>query len=202
VIGAVGAVRLDITLVALDVTLTITLRFALGISLALMVIVTFARLLTIANILSIAVAIIGAARTVAIAAVTTTIVITVATGRQLASRTTGRCAGAATARRAAATFAATITTTLAGTIAHLAASAGIEAPAGGRRSACPLHRVSDTITHDICLSSCFLTYLDLQKVVAANTLVVHLMVSIVSIATALVLNKGKAGRIVSTGDRF
>jgi hypothetical protein len=42
-----------------------------------------------------------------------------------------------------------------------------------------------------------LSYLDLQEVVAANTLVVHLMVSIVSIAAALVLNEGKAGRVVS-----
>jgi hypothetical protein len=51
---------------------------------------------------------------------------------------------------------------------------------------------------DMWLSSRLLPYLNLQEVVAANTLVVHLMVSIVSITTALVLNKGKAGRVVST----
>jgi hypothetical protein len=36
------------------------------------------------------------------------------------------------------------------------------------------------------------THLDLQQVIAANALVVHLMVSIIGIATALVLNKGEA----------
>ena len=48
-----------------------------------------------------------------------------------------------------------------------------------------------------CLSSHLLPYLDLQKVVAANALVVHLMVSIVSITAALVLNKGEAVLVVS-----
>jgi hypothetical protein len=40
-------------------------------------------------------------------------------------------------------------------------------------------------------------YLDLQKIIATDALVVHLMVSIVSIATALVLDKCEAARMVS-----
>lgn len=39
------------------------------------------------------------------------------------------------------------------------------------------------------------TYLDLQQVVATNALVVHLMVGVVSVAAALVLNEGEAGRL-------
>lgn len=35
------------------------------------------------------------------------------------------------------------------------------------------------------------SYLDLQKVVAADALVVHLMVRILRVATILVLNEGK-----------
>ena len=38
----------------------------------------------------------------------------------------------------------------------------------------------------------FSTHLDLQQVVTANALVVHLIVSIVGITTALVLNEGEA----------
>jgi hypothetical protein len=44
------------------------------------------------------------------------------------------------------------------------------------------------------------SYLDLQKIIATDALVVHLMVSIVSIATALVLDKCEAARIVSVQD--
>ena len=38
------------------------------------------------------------------------------------------------------------------------------------------------------------SYLDLQQVVSANTLVVHLMIRIVCIAATLILNKGEPGR--------
>ena len=38
----------------------------------------------------------------------------------------------------------------------------------------------------------FSTHLDLEQVVTANALVVHLIVSIVGITTALVLNEGEA----------
>lgn len=41
------------------------------------------------------------------------------------------------------------------------------------------------------------SYLDLQEIIAADALVVHLMVSVVSIATALVLDKCEAARMVS-----
>lgn len=37
-----------------------------------------------------------------------------------------------------------------------------------------------------------LSYLNLQKIIPANILVVHLMVGIVCITTALIFNKGKA----------
>lgn len=37
-------------------------------------------------------------------------------------------------------------------------------------------------------------YLNLQQIIAADTLVVHLMVGIISIAATLVFNKGKAKR--------
>jgi hypothetical protein len=47
-----------------------------------------------------------------------------------------------------------------------------------------------------------LTYLNLQKVVAANALVVHFMVSIVSIATALVLNEGETKSILRIRSRM
>ena len=47
-------------------------------------------------------------------------------------------------------------------------------------------------------SSCIHPYLDLQKVVAANALVVHLVVGIVSVTAALVLNEGEAVYIVKT----
>jgi hypothetical protein len=40
-------------------------------------------------------------------------------------------------------------------------------------------------------------YLNLQEIIATDALVVHLMVSIVSIATALVLDKCEAARMVS-----
>jgi hypothetical protein len=41
------------------------------------------------------------------------------------------------------------------------------------------------------LSHCRYTDLDLQQIIAANTLVVHLVVRVISIATALVLNEGE-----------
>lgn len=40
------------------------------------------------------------------------------------------------------------------------------------------------------------THLDLQKVVATNALVVHLVVSVIGVTAALVLNKCKAVRSV------
>ena len=40
-------------------------------------------------------------------------------------------------------------------------------------------------------------YLDFQDVITTKTLVVHLMISIVCIATALILDEGKAGRCMS-----
>ena len=134
---AVGAVRLDLTLVALSFTLAVTFAFtlsiALSVALALTVVITLTGFFAIANILH--VAIIGAARTVAITSVTTAVFVAVTTGRQLASRATRWGARAATTGRAAAALTRTIT--------HLAASASIEAPAGRRRRACPLHLVSN-----------------------------------------------------------
>jgi len=41
------------------------------------------------------------------------------------------------------------------------------------------------------------THLDLQQVVAANALVVHLVVRVIGIATALVLNKCEAGGLAA-----
>lgn len=38
-------------------------------------------------------------------------------------------------------------------------------------------------------------YLDLQSLIAADAFVVHFMISIVSIAAALVLDKGKSDRV-------
>jgi hypothetical protein len=58
------------------------------------------------------------------------------------------------------------------------------------------------LVHELCLSSHLLTYLNLQKVVAANALVVHFMVSIVSIATALVLNEGETKSILRIRSRM
>jgi hypothetical protein len=44
-------------------------------------------------------------------------------------------------------------------------------------------------------------YLDLQQVIAADTLVVHLMVGIICVATALVLDKRKAVEISTYSPR-
>ena len=45
------------------------------------------------------------------------------------------------------------------------------------------------------------SYLNLQEIIATDALVVHLMVSIVGIATALVLDKCEAAHVVSVQDR-
>jgi hypothetical protein len=96
VVSTVGAIRLDVTLVALSFTLTVMLCVTLSVafSLALTVVVALTGFFAITNILH--VAIIGAARTVAVTSVTATIVVAIATGRQLAGRTTRRGARAAT----------------------------------------------------------------------------------------------------------
>jgi hypothetical protein len=47
------------------------------------------------------------------------------------------------------------------------------------------------------ISSWLHPYLNLQKVVAANALVVHLVVGIVGVTAALVLNEGEAVVIVN-----
>ena len=44
------------------------------------------------------------------------------------------------------------------------------------------------------LLRCRYTDLDLQQVIAADALVVHLMVRVIGIATALVLHKGESGQ--------
>jgi hypothetical protein len=56
---------------------------------------------------------------------------------------------------------------------------------------------SATLSQRLCVSSHVLPYLNLQEVIATNALVVHLMVSIVSITAALVFNKGEAVEVVS-----
>jgi hypothetical protein len=77
--------------------------------------------------------------------------------------------GATTARRSAitATIAASVATSVAGSIT---ARARVKAPRSRWRSACPLN---------------------LQQIIAADTLVVHLMVSIIGIAAALVFNESE-----------
>ena len=45
------------------------------------------------------------------------------------------------------------------------------------------------------------TYLNLQKIIASNALVVHLMVGIISVTTALVLDEGKPEKLLRQGER-
>jgi len=47
-----------------------------------------------------------------------------------------------------------------------------------------------------CAGMCW-AYLDLQLIIATNALAVHLMVSIVSVASALVLDECEAWRMIS-----
>lgn len=117
-----------------------------------------------------------AVTSVAAFAVVVTVAVTtiVLSGGVVAGAATGRGRAAPAGRRAAG-----------GT---LAVPARVEAPGGGRRSASPLRTCQDRTGRPVVASS----YLDLQDVVAADALVVHLMVSIVSVATVLILDEGKS----------
>jgi hypothetical protein len=93
-----SAVRLGIALVTFNV-LGLTFSVTLGFTLPFAVVITIARVLAVADVFGVTVALIRAARTIAVAAVTTTaIIVTVSARRQLASRTTGRGARTAATR--------------------------------------------------------------------------------------------------------
>jgi len=80
--------------------------------------------------------------------------------------------------------------------AGLAAGAratSVKAPASGRRGASPLWLVS--IAAEVSIR--FRSYLDLEDIVTTDTHVMHLVVRVISIATALVLDEREAAFVVS-----
>jgi hypothetical protein len=168
--------------------------FAVGAVFALIV-ASFALIVTRPIILDIPLSLIGATGTIAgtiaiptLVVTITTIIITVATfvipimaviiafipvistGRVVT--TTSRGWRATTARRSAVTAAVTTR---------------VETPGSRRRSSSPLIRCENAIDAEQSDN----TYLNLQQVIATDPLVVHLMVRIISIATALILHECK-----------
>lgn len=169
--------------------LRLTIVFTLGIA--------FAVIITLSHIaLSLALTVLGATGTVAAVVVALTAVFL---ARRVITTAGTRCRadGAATGR----TVAAVTTVTTVCTIATITAlttrgTASIEAPGGGRRSSGPLSKTS--------VFGCRLkawrvrANLNLQFLAAADAAVVHLMVSVIGVATALVLDKGKTDAEVSS----
>ena len=93
-----SAIGLGIALVAFDV-LGLTFSVALGFTLPFALVITLARVLAVADVFGVAVAVIRAARTVAVTAVAATaIFVAVSTRRQLTGRTTRRGARTAATR--------------------------------------------------------------------------------------------------------
>lgn len=129
------------------------------------------------------------------AAAATVIVITLtafifhASWRVVASSATdwGTAAASATTRRAITAGSARFTTSLTSTAAWLIASR-VEPPRCRWWSTSPLECVSVVG----CEQQVPITDLNIQKIVTSDALVVHLVVSIISVATALVLHKCKA----------
>jgi hypothetical protein len=139
-------------------------RVSLAVAVAPVVTLTVATVvIALADILHLAIAV-RAPRPIAITAVIVALAAVVLARRE--SLTVATRGGAATTRGALA--ASTIATL--GTLTTRAVAARVEAPRCGGRGACPL---------------------DLQQVIAADALVVHLMVRVIGIATALVLHKGE-----------
>lgn len=163
--GTLFAAGCAVLTLAITVTLTVTTGLALAVR---------GRLFPI-PVLHLTVTVVGASGAVAVAAVIVTLTTVVLPRGNIAS-TAGR--NATTARRAV--TAATRGSSLTG-------SAGVEAPRGGWGSTSPLLQISVC-----CCWAWRCTYLDLQKVVTADALIVHLVVGIVSVTAALVFDEGKA----------
>jgi hypothetical protein len=177
--GALTLARLfsggDIAVFALEFTFSVTTVTVAAI--ATVATVALAILLSVA-VLHLAVAVVWGSGAVAITAVVVTLAAIVLAGRVVSPASAGGDA-AATGRAVADAGSATLT-----------GSAGIEAPGCGRRSTSPLwiRRLEICNGHGPPRQ----TYLDLQQVIAADALVVHLMVRVVSIATALVFDECEA----------
>lgn len=172
--------------------LRLTIVFTLG--------VAFAVIITLSHIaLSLALTVLGATGTVAAVVVALTAVFL---ARRVITTAGTRCRadGAATGRTVAAvtTVATVCTIATVTTITALTTrgTASIEAPGGGRRSSGPLSKTS--------VFRCRLkawrvrANLNLQFLAAADAAVVHLMVSVIGVATALVLDKGETDAEVSS----
>jgi hypothetical protein len=114
--------------------------------------------------------------------------------------------GATTTRRAHATVrtitavgsVATVTSTL-GALATGAVAAGVETPWCRRRSTSPLEGVRPESAAWRPSHRVVSTYLDLQEVVTADTLVVHLVIRVIGVAAGLVLNEGEAAGLWEPG---
>lgn len=148
-------------------------------------------LLTVANIFHLAVAI-GAPGPVAVATVIVALA-AIILARRAASVTAG--GGATTTRRAATTISALATVAAVATVGALAAgavTAGVESPGSRGRGAGPLKRISDCV-----LGEERDTRLDLEEVVAADALVVHLVISVIGISAALVFHEGEAADLLN-----
>lgn len=171
--------------------LRLTIVFTLG--------VAFAVIITLSHIaLSLALTVLGATGTVAAVVVALTAVFL---ARRVVTTAGTRCRadGAATGRTVAAvtTVATICTIATVTTITALTTrgAASIEAPGGGRRRSGPLSKTS--------VFRCRLkawrvrANLNLQFLAAADAAVVHLMVSVIGVATALVLDKGETDAEVS-----
>jgi len=121
---------------------------------------------------TVAITVIRTSGTIAIAAIVIAITSVIAARRIRFATTTWRHTASTTTRRTVATR-GTITT-------------GVETPGSGGRSTSPLWNVRTVL-----LSNKDRTYLDLQNIIATKAFVVHLVVGVISIATAFVFDKGK-----------
>jgi len=119
--------------------------------------------ITVANVLHVAVAVVRGARSVAVASVVVALAAIILARRVVATSATGGRAAAA-AWGTVATRRTDITTTA------IAVGSGLEAPRGGWGSAGPL---------------------DLELVVTSDPLVVHFVVGFIGVAAALVFDEGK-----------
>lgn len=120
----------------------------------------------------------GAARPVATLTARVAVVVAVAITAVVLA---GRVLAAARRGRAAATTGGAATVTI---------PARVEAPRGRRRCACPLGGQSQ-FNVNFSSDAGVVTHLDLQDVVAAKSLVMHVMVRIIGITAIFVLDKGK-----------
>lgn len=132
---------------------------------------------TTVNIFHFTVSIIWASRAVALATI-------ILAGRIVTSASTRRREGATT-RRAITSAWSTLT---AATTAAWFITARIESPRRRGRGASPLYHTVRDIHHPDIFSY---AYLDLQDVIATKALVVHLMIGIICITTALVFHECK-----------